>query len=65
MRIDLISTGEIGPAEQRDWARFQERERSIAMPGLSAGWARCVGMARPDARVAGADPPAPAPRTER
>jgi CelD/BcsL family acetyltransferase involved in cellulose biosynthesis len=52
MRIDLIATGEIGPVEQRDWARFQAQERSIAKPGLSAGWARCVSVARPDARVA-------------
>jgi hypothetical protein len=52
MRIELISTAELGPAELLDWRRLQARERSTATPALSPHWARCVGEVRADARVA-------------
>ncbi len=52
MRIELISTSELGPAERREWRRLQGRERTISTPALSPYWARCVGAARADARVA-------------
>ncbi len=52
MRIDLISTAEIGPTERLDWRRLQTAEATVAVPGLSPAWAACVGAARPDARIA-------------
>jgi CelD/BcsL family acetyltransferase involved in cellulose biosynthesis len=52
MRIDLITTGELGPAEIQQWRRLQGEDRTVAAPGLSPGWARCVGRARADARIA-------------
>jgi CelD/BcsL family acetyltransferase involved in cellulose biosynthesis len=52
MRIELISTKELGPAERAEWRRLQAAERTVASPGLSSTWAQCVGLARADARVA-------------
>jgi CelD/BcsL family acetyltransferase involved in cellulose biosynthesis len=52
MRIELISSAEIGASEQLEWRRFQAAERTVSTPGLSAEWAACVGAARADARIA-------------
>jgi CelD/BcsL family acetyltransferase involved in cellulose biosynthesis len=52
MRIDLISTAEIGRSERLDWRRLQAAEPTVALPALSPDWAGCVGGARPDARIA-------------
>jgi CelD/BcsL family acetyltransferase involved in cellulose biosynthesis len=52
MRIELISTYELREAEELAWRRLQAQDRTIALPALSPEWARCVGLARPDARVA-------------
>jgi CelD/BcsL family acetyltransferase involved in cellulose biosynthesis len=52
MRIDLISTAEIGPAERLEWRRLQAVEATVATPALSPAWAACVGAARSDARIA-------------
>lgn len=52
MRIELISTGEIGKVERIEWRRLQAAESTIATPALSPAWAACVGDARSDARVA-------------
>lgn len=52
MRIELITTDKIGPAEIKDWRRLQADDRTVGTPGLSPGWARCVGRTRADARVA-------------
>ncbi|MGD2133087.1 MAG: GNAT family N-acetyltransferase [Maricaulaceae bacterium] len=52
MRIDVIATKELGGPEELVWRRYQAIEKTIALPALSPGWARCVGLARPDARIA-------------
>ena len=52
MRIDLITPDEIGSVEEADWRRLQRAARPLSPPSLSPGWVRCVGAARPDARVA-------------
>jgi CelD/BcsL family acetyltransferase involved in cellulose biosynthesis len=52
MRIEAVHPGELGASEEAAWDRLLDANPALASPYYSVGYAKAVGRARPDARVA-------------
>jgi CelD/BcsL family acetyltransferase involved in cellulose biosynthesis len=52
MRVTVVRPGDLGSAEARTWAGFQQLSPAAQSPFLSLTFAQTVGRARPGARVA-------------
>jgi CelD/BcsL family acetyltransferase involved in cellulose biosynthesis len=55
MQVTVVRPGDLGPSEAELWARFQHSSPRALNPFLSLTFARAVGRARPNARVAVVD----------
>jgi CelD/BcsL family acetyltransferase involved in cellulose biosynthesis len=52
VQVNVVRPGELGPSEAALWLRFQQRLSVTLNPFLSLTFARAIGRARPNARVA-------------
>ena len=52
MHVTVARPEELGPSEARRWAEFQQVSPIMSNPFLSLSYARAIGRARPNARVA-------------
>jgi len=52
VRVTVARPGELGPGEAEVWSRFQQRSSVMLNPFLSLTFAKAIGRARPNARVA-------------